>query len=72
MNSQPQVVSTFVAGGSPFSTLGVQFNGVVFRGGAGLILTNSTSPLTVELNYDLQTGNNAYSGVGAATIKYKT
>ena len=71
INSQPQVTSTFVAGGSSFSTFGVQFNGAVFRGGVGLILTNQTKPLIVELNYDLQLGNNAYSGVGAATIKYK-
>lgn len=71
INSQPQVISTFVASGSTFSTFGVQFNGVVFRGGAGLTLTSPMSPLTVELNYDLQVGNNAYSGVGAATIKYK-
>ncbi|MDP1603976.1 MAG: autotransporter domain-containing protein [Legionella sp.] len=72
LNGQPQVTSTFVASGSTFSTFGVQFNGVVFRGGAGVMLTNPTSPLTVELNYDLQAGNNAYSSVGAATIKYKT
>ncbi len=72
IDSQPQVMSTFVASGSTFSTFGVQFNDVVFRGGAGLIITNQTKPLTVELNYDLQVGNNAYSGIGAATIKYKT
>ena len=71
INSQPQVTSTFVAGGSSFSTFGVQFNGAVFRGGVGLILASQTKPLTVELNYDAQVGNNAYSGVGAATIKYK-
>ena len=71
INSQPQVTSTFVAAGSSFSTFGVQFNGAVFRGGAGLMLSSPTKPLMVELNYDLQVGNNAYSGVGAATIKYK-
>ena len=71
INSQPQVTSTFVASGSSFTTFGVQFNGAVFRGGAGLMLTSSTKPLIVELNYDLQVGNNAYSGVGVATIKYK-
>ena len=71
INSQPQVTSTFVASGSSFSTFGVQFNGAVFRSGVGLVLTSQTKPLTVELNYDLQSGNNAYSGVGAATIKYK-
>ena len=71
MNNQPQVLSTFVASSSTFSTFGVQFNGVVFRGGAGLTLTNPTSPLLIELNYDLQVGNNAYSSIGAATIKYK-
>lgn len=72
INSQPQVTSTFVASGSTFSTFGVQFNGAVFRGGAGLTLTNPTSPFLVELNYDVQAGNNAYSGIGSATIKYKT
>ncbi|TAL59000.1 MAG: autotransporter domain-containing protein, partial [Legionella sp.] len=72
INSQPQVSSTFIASGSTFSTFGVQFNEVVFRGGIGLSLTCPTNPLSIELNYDLQAGNNAYSGVGAATIKYKT
>ena len=71
INSQPQVTSTFVAGGSGFSTFGVQFNGAVFRGGTGLMLASSTKPLILELNYGLQVGNNAYSGVGTATIKYK-
>ena len=71
INSQPQLISTFVAGGAGFSTFGVQFNGLVFRGGAGIMMTSPTKPFTLELNYDLQSGNNAYSGVGAATIKYK-
>ncbi len=71
INSQTKVTSTFVTAGSSFSTFGVQFNEAVFRGGAGLTLTSSTKPLIVELNYDLQVGNNAYSGIGAATIKYK-
>lgn len=70
-NSQPQVLSTFVASGTSFSTFGVQFNGPVFRGGAGVKLSSPTKPLIIELNYDLQVGNNAYSGAGAATIKYK-
>lgn len=72
INSQPQVLSTFVASGSSFSTFGVQFNSAVFRGGAGLTLTNPAKPLIIQLNYDLQVGNNAYSSIGAATIKYKT
>ena len=71
MNSQPQIMSTFVASGTSFSTFGVQFNEVVFRGGAGLSITGPTKPFTIELNYDIQAGNNAYSGIGAATIKYK-
>lgn len=70
INSQPQVTSTFLAGGAGFATPGVQFNEAVFRGGAGLNIANPNSPLVVELNYDLQAGNNAYSGTGAATIKY--
>lgn len=71
INSQPQTLATFVASGSSFTTFGVQFSGIVFRGGAGLTLTSQTQPLIVELNYDLQAGNSAYSGIGAATIKYK-
>ena len=71
MNSQPQVLSSFIASGSRFSTFGVSFNDVVFRGGAGFRLTSPKTPFVIELNYDLQAGNNAYSGVGAATIKYK-
>lgn len=71
INSQPQVTATFVAGGSSFSTYGVQANGAVFRGGVGLKLASPTKPLIAELNYDLQAGNNARSGVGAATIIYK-
>jgi uncharacterized protein with beta-barrel porin domain len=71
INSQPHINSTFVAGGPSFSTFGVQFNGVVFRSGAGLTIASQTKPLSIELNYDLQAGNNAYSGIGAATIKYK-
>ena len=71
IKSQPNVMSTFVANSSTFSTFGIQFNGVVFRGGVGLALTNPTSPLIIELNYNLQAGNNAYSNMGAATIKYK-
>jgi outer membrane autotransporter protein len=72
INNQPQTRSSFVAGGASFTTYGVQFNGLVFRGGAGLTLTNLTKPLSIELNYDLQAGNNAYSGVGSATIKYRS
>lgn len=71
INSQPQVMSTFVASGTRFSTFGVQFNGAVFRAGAGVTLSSPTSPFLIELNYDLQTGNDAYSGICAATIKYK-
>ena len=71
INSQPQINSTFVAGGPSFSTFGVQLNEVVFRGGVGLTMTSQTKPLTLELNYDLQAGNNAYNGIGAATITYK-
>ena len=71
INSQPNTIATFLAGGSNFSTFGVQFNDLVFRGGAGLKVTSSTKPLILELNYDLQAGNAAFSGVGAATIKYR-
>lgn len=71
LNNQPQTLSTFVASGTSFSTFGVQFNGVLFRGGGGLVMTNQNNPWVFELNYDLQVGNNAYSGIGGATIKYK-
>lgn len=70
LNGQPHTIATFAAGGSSFSTFGVSFNGLVLRGGAGLALTSQINPLTVVLNYDLQVGNKAYSGIGAATIKY--
>ncbi len=46
-----------------FSTFGVQFNEVVFRGGAGLMVANPLKPYYFELNYDLQSGNSAYSGI---------
>ena len=71
LNSQPQTVATFIAGGPSFSTFGVQFSEVVFRGGVGLTVATPAKPFSVSLNYDLQTGNNAFSGVGSATIKYK-
>lgn len=71
LNSQPQTTATFLAGGPSFSTFGVQFNEFVFRGGAGLSFANPTKPLKVDLNYDLQAGNNAYSGVGTVTVTYK-
>ncbi len=71
LNNQPNTFATFVAGGSSFSTFGVQFDELVFRGGAGLNITTLNKPWSIELNYDLQAGNNAYSGIGAATIKYK-
>ena len=71
INNQPQTTATFVAGGPSFSTFGVQTNGIVFRGGAGLACVNTTKPFTVSFNYDLQAGNNAYSGIGSVTIKYE-
>ena len=58
INSQPQVTSTFVAAGSSFSTFGVQFNGAVFRGGVGLILTGSTkSVIMLTVGWVLQPSN---------------
>lgn len=71
LNSTPTVSSTFVAGGPSFSTFGAQFNSVVFRGGVGLNFQHPRQPVSLSLNYDLQAGNNAYSGVGSATISYK-
>ena len=71
INSQPSTISTFVAGGPGFSTYGIQYNDAVFRGGLGLTLANPTKPLSVNLNADLQTGNNGYSGIYSATLKYK-
>jgi len=69
INNQPQTTATFVAGGPSFSTFGVQSNGVVFRGGAGLNCVSKNKPLSISFNYDLQAGNNAYSGIGSITIK---
>ena len=71
LNTQPQTTATFLAGGPSFSTFGVQFNNTVFRGGAGLNIADPTKPLSVKINYDAQTGNNAYSGVCSVTISYK-
>lgn len=71
LNSQPQTTATFVAGGSNFTTPGLQFNQLVFRGGLGLSISNPTKPLKVNLNYDMQTGNKAHSGVGEVTVSYK-
>jgi hypothetical protein len=70
INSQPRTTATFVAGGPSFSTFGVNANAAVFRGGAGLVIAKEAKPLALEFNYDLQTGNNAYSYVGSATLKY--
>ena len=71
INNQPSTLSSFVAGGPSFSTYGIQYNGAVFRGGVGLTLANPTKPLSVNLNADLQTGNNGSSGIYSATLKYK-
>ncbi len=71
LHSQPQTTATFVAGGPSFSTYGVPFNRLVFRGGVGLTCANLIKRLTVNVNYDLQAGNDAYSGAGAVTIAYK-
>jgi len=71
LNSQPQTTATFVAGGSSFSTFGVQTNKTVFRGGVGLSFENPTKPLRVSLNYDLQTNSTSYSSVGEITVAYK-
>jgi len=70
INSQPQITSTFVAGGPGFSTPGIQLNGAVFRGGAGILITGEENPLSVHINYDIQLGNDAFSGIGTATIRY--
>ena len=70
LNTEPQTTATFIAGGSSFSTFGVRMNKLVFRGGVGLTLANPTKPLKMKLNYDLQTGNNAYSGIGTFTVTY--
>ena len=72
LNDQPQTTATFAAGGPSFSTFGVPFNQVVFRGGVGLSFESRTQPLLVNLDYDLQSGNNALSNMGMVTISYKT
>lgn len=71
LNHQPKVSASFVAGGPSFSTFGVQPNQTVIRGGVGLSLMNPAKPLSLSLNYDVQSGNDAYSNVVALTIAYK-
>jgi len=71
LNDEPETKATFVAGGAGFSTFGVQLDEFVFRGGVGLTYANPAKPLYVNVNYDLQSGNNAYSGVGTVTVAYK-
>jgi hypothetical protein len=71
LNTQPETTATFLAGGSSFATFGVQNDEFIFRGGIGLALSNPHKPLRVNLNYDLQVGNNAYSSVGSITMTYK-
>jgi len=70
-NNQSQTTATFIAGGPSFSTVGVQFDKTVFRGGFGLNIENPGKPLKANINYDMQTGNNAYAGMGSVTIAYK-
>jgi outer membrane autotransporter protein len=70
LNSEPQTTAIFVAGGSSFNTFGVQINSTVFRSGVGFTFANPTKPFRMNLNYDMQTGNNAYSGMGSVTIAY--
>lgn len=71
INNQPSTISTFVASGPSFSTYGIQYGGAVYRGGVGMTLANPTRPLSVNLNADVQTGNNGTSGIYSATLKYK-
>jgi len=63
--------ATFVAGGSSFSTYGIQYNEPVFLGGVGMDMAGATSPLAASLNYDLQAGNSNYNGIFSITISYK-
>jgi uncharacterized protein with beta-barrel porin domain len=70
LNSEPETTATFVAGGSSFNTFGIQINSTVFRSGVGLTFANPTKPFRMNLNYDMQTGNNAYSGMGSVTVAY--
>lgn len=71
LNNEPHTTAGFTAGGPSFSTYGIQPNGFVLRAGTGLTYENPRKPLSVNVNYDLQTGNNAYSGAGVLRVVYK-
>lgn len=71
LNDQPDTTAIFSAGGSSFSTFGIPYNQVVFRGGVGLSCENRTKPLFVSLDYNLQAGDNAFNNIGAITLTYK-
>lgn len=71
LNSEPENTATFVAGGPNFTTGGVQFNQLVFRGGVGLAVSNPVKPFSLNLNYDLQSGSNVFNNVGSITLSYK-
>ena len=71
LNNQPSTIATFTAGGPAFSTYGIQYNDAVCRAGLGVSLDTPKKPFSLNLNYDLQEGNNGYSGLFSATLKYK-
>lgn len=71
LNDQPNTTAVFSAGGSGFSTFGIPYDAVVFRGGVGLSFENRTKPLFVSLDYNLQAGNNAFNNIGSVTLTYK-
>jgi uncharacterized protein with beta-barrel porin domain len=70
LTRQPQTMARFIAGGSNFTTFGIEPYRLVFRGGMGLTIANPAKPFKVKLNYDLQAGNNTTSSAGALTLLY--
>lgn len=71
LNDQPDTTALFTAGGPSFSTFGIPYNQVVFRGGVGLSFENRTKPFFASLDYDFQTGDNAFNNIGSVTLTYK-
>ncbi|AHE67548.1 autotransporter beta-domain protein [Legionella oakridgensis ATCC 33761 = DSM 21215] len=71
LNNQPVTAATFLAGGPTFSTYGIQYDDVICRAGIGLSLGRPKSPFSLTMKYDLQNGNDGYSGFLSMILKYK-
>jgi hypothetical protein len=71
LNSESSTKANFVAGGSNFTTDGIEYDDVVFRGGVGVEIGRANSPISGSVNYDMQTGNDGDNDTISATMKYK-